>query len=204
MILSFPTTFSKSQWLTLRLIPALRAGCQTSSTFFFHPSAYTRETSIVSGWKKKVEEVWQPARKAGIKRSVSHCDLENVVGKDKMMPGLKVTEETYDGCKQSFIAADEHREKASKKYFDDTGIMDAVCCHGIPLLYVNVWTPREQQFYVLSLLAKLFEHLPDTWTIGCLYDIGCQIDQALRKWDFFPSEWNSRLVWGVSIFHAYG
>src|SRR5260370_17223994 len=66
-----------------------------------------------------------------------------------------------------------------------------------------MWTPGEQQFYVLSLLAKLFEHLPEMWTIGCLYDIGCQIDQALHKWDFFPSEWNSRLVWGVSIFHAY-
>src|SRR5260221_4522961 len=79
------------------------------------------------GWKKKVEEVWQPAHKAGIKRSVSPCDSENVVGKDKIMPGLKVTEETYDGCKQSFIAADEHHEKASKKYFDDTGIMAAVC-----------------------------------------------------------------------------
>ena len=141
-------------------------------------SLLTMEVSWVyaEGWKKKVEEVWQPAHKAGIKQSVSHCDLENVVGKDKIMPGLKVTEETYDGCKQSFIAADEHHEKASKKYFDDTGIMAAVCRHGIPLLYVNVWTPREQQFYVLSLLAKLFEHLPDTWTIGCLYNIGCQID----------------------------
>src|SRR5258707_6072723 len=169
-------------------------------------SPLTMEVSQVyaEGWKKKVEEVWQPACKAGIKWSVSHCDLENVVGKDKIMPGLKVTKETYDGCKQSFIAADEHCEKASKKYFDDTGIMAAVCRHGIPLLYVNVWTPREQQFYILSLLAKLFEHLPDMWMIGCLYDIGCQIDQALHKWDFFPLEWNSCLVWGVSIFHAYG
>src|SRR5258705_13903923 len=73
-------------------------------------SPLTMEVSWVyaEGWKKKVEEVRQPACKAGIKWSVSHCDLENVVGKDKIMPGLKVTEETYDGCKQSFIAADEH------------------------------------------------------------------------------------------------
>src|SRR5258705_8491234 len=143
-------------------------------------SPLTMEVSQVyaEGWKKKVEEVQQPAHKAGIKQSVSHCNSENVVGKDKIMPGLKVTEETYDGCKQSFIAADEHHEKASKKYFDDTGIMAAVCCHGIPLLYVNVWTPGEQQFYVLSLLVKLFEHLPDMWMIGCLYDIGCQIDRC--------------------------
>src|SRR5260370_36917488 len=89
--------------------------------------------------------------KAGTKQSESWRDPEDAVGKDKIMPGLKVTEETYDGCKQSFIAADEHHEKASKKYFNDTGIMAAVCHHGIPLLYVNVWTPGEQQFYILSL-----------------------------------------------------
>ncbi len=172
-------------------------------------SPLTMEISWVyaEGWKKKVEEVWQPSCKAGTKQSGSQRDPEDAVGRDKIMPGLKVTKETYDGCKQSFIAADEHRKKASKKYFDDTGVMAAVCCHGIPLLYINIWTPGEQQFYVLSLLAKLFEHLPEMWTIGCLYDIGCQgcqIDQALCKWDFFPSEWNSCLTWGVSIFHAYG
>src|SRR5260370_19613912 len=72
------------------------------------------------GWKKKVEEVWQPSCKAGTKQSGSQRDPEDAVGRDKIMPGLKVTEETYDGCKQSFIAADEHHEKASKKYFDDT------------------------------------------------------------------------------------
>src|SRR5260370_12031095 len=115
-------------------------------------SLLTMEVSWVyaEGWKKKVEEVQQPARKAGIKQSVSHCDLENVVGKDKIMPGLKVTEETYDECKQSFIAADEHFEKSSKKYFDNTAIMAAVYHHGIPLLYVNVSTPREQQIYVVT------------------------------------------------------
>src|SRR6266850_6607798 len=56
----------------------------------------------------------------------------------------------------------------------------------------------------LESIGQLFEHLPEMWTIGCLYDSRCQIDQALHKWDFFPSEWNSHLTWGVSIFHAYG
>src|SRR5258708_9450805 len=56
----------------------------------------------------------------------------------------------------------------------------------------------------LESVGETVEHLPDMWMIGCLYNIGCQIDQALCKWDFFPLEWNSCLVWGVSIFHAYG
>ncbi|KAF8321008.1 uncharacterized protein EI90DRAFT_2854591, partial [Cantharellus anzutake] len=64
-------------------------------------------------------------------------------------------------------------------------------------------TPGEQQFYILSLLGKLIEHLPSSWTIGCLYDIGCQTDRVLHKWNIAP-EWRSRLVWGISIFHTYG
>src|SRR5258706_13989754 len=118
-------------------------------------SLLTMEVSWVyaEGWKKKVEEVQQPARKAGIKWSVSHCDSENVVGKDKIMPGLKVTEETYDGRKQTFIAADEHCEKDSKKYFDYTGIRADVCHHRTTILYGNVGTPGRHHLYILVLMA---------------------------------------------------
>ena len=30
----------------------------------------------------------------------------------------------------------------------------------------------------------LLEHLPNSWKVGCLYDIGCQIYHAIHKWDF--------------------
>src|SRR5260221_11058392 len=48
----------------------------------------TMEVSQVyaEGWTKKVEEVWQPAHKAGIKRSGSQCDSEHVDWKDRSMP----------------------------------------------------------------------------------------------------------------------
>src|SRR5260221_13915744 len=48
----------------------------------------------------------------------------------------------------------------------------------------------------------LLEHLPNSWKVGCLYDIGCQIHHAVHKWDF-ASKWRKCLSWGVSIFHAY-
>src|SRR6266478_7696694 len=81
--------------------------------------------------------------------------------------------------------------------------MASVCCHGIPLFHVSLWTPREQQFYAFTLLSMLLEHLPNSWKVGCLYDIGCQIHHAVHKWDF-ALEWREHLSWGVSIFHAYG
>src|SRR5258708_29318543 len=48
----------------------------------------------------------------------------------------------------------------------------------------------------------LLEHLPNSWKVGCLYDIGCQIHHAVHKWDF-ALQWRECLRWGVSIFHAY-
>ncbi|KAF9518590.1 hypothetical protein BS47DRAFT_1358860 [Hydnum rufescens UP504] len=66
-----------------------------------------------------------------------------------------------------------------------------------------MWTPGEKQFYVFALLETLLNHLPGRWRVGALYDIGCQMDQSLKKWKFRP-EWLPRFEWGVSIFHAYG
>ena len=80
--------------------------------------------------------------------------------------------------------------------------MASVCCHGIPLFHVSLWTPGEQQFYAFALLSMLLEHLPNSWKVGCHYDIGCQIHHAIHKWDF-ALEWRECLSWGVSIFHAY-
>src|SRR5258708_35481904 len=81
--------------------------------------------------------------------------------------------------------------------------MASVCHHGIPLFHVSLWTPREQQFYAFTLLSMLLEHLPNSWKVGCLYDIGCQIHHPIHKWDF-ALEWRECLSWGVSIFHPYG
>ena len=50
-----------------------------------------------------------------------------------------------------------------------------------------------------TLLSKVLEHLPSSWKVGYLYDI----HHAVHKHDF-PLEWKECLVWGVSIFHAYG
>src|SRR5258708_9043939 len=81
--------------------------------------------------------------------------------------------------------------------------MASVCCHGIPLFHVSLWTLGEQQFYTFTLLSMLLEHLPNSWKVGCLYDIGCQIHRAVHKWDF-ALEWRECLSWGGSIFHGDG
>ena len=39
--------------------------------------------------------------------------------------------------------------------------------------------------------------------IGLLYDIGCQLHQSCLKFDFL-SQYQDRIVFGISVFHAYG
>src|SRR5260370_22153309 len=137
-------------------------------------------------WKDKVEKMCFGNAQNKCKRGeMELCEPE---------AGLKVVDSMHDACKDSFVAANEHQEKASKKYFKDTGLMSSACCHGIPLFHVSLWTPGEQQFYAFALLLMLLDHLPSSWKVGCLYDIGCQIHCAIHKWDF-SSQWKEHLTW---------
>ncbi|KAF9505494.1 hypothetical protein BS47DRAFT_1400330 [Hydnum rufescens UP504] len=118
-------------------------------------------------------------------------------------PATVLTHVSADLPPDSFIAADEDRVKASTQYFEDTGVIALLCRHDIPLAVASMWTAGEKQFYVFALLETVLKHVPSHWRIGALYDIGCQMDQTLKKWRFMP-EWLPFLEWGVSIFHAYG
>ncbi|KDQ08818.1 hypothetical protein BOTBODRAFT_118161, partial [Botryobasidium botryosum FD-172 SS1] len=117
--------------------------------------------------------------------------------------GLPVSNSVLDHCEATFIAAQENVAKSSKKFYSDTGLMALLCRHDRVLWLVNLTTPGERQHYALALIVQLFLHLPSFWRIGLLYDIACQLHRSLVKWDLLP-EYLHRLVFGVSVFHAYG
>jgi len=116
---------------------------------------------------------------------------------------LQVPTSVLDGCHESFTAADEKRHKASTKFFADTRLMALLCRHDQVLWLVNMTLAGEKQHYVLALLKWLFENLLPAWTVGLLYDIGCQLLQSFVKWDFLP-DYSNRVSFAISIFHAYG
>jgi hypothetical protein len=116
---------------------------------------------------------------------------------------LKVPNSVLDGCNDSFTAADERRQKASTQLFADTGLMALLCRHDRVLWLANMTTPGERQHYAIALLHRLFENIPQDVIVGALYDIGCQLDRSFTKWDLLP-EIRHRLVFALSIFHAYG
>ncbi|KIJ09435.1 hypothetical protein PAXINDRAFT_45164, partial [Paxillus involutus ATCC 200175] len=46
---------------------------------------------------------------------------------DRVEEGMRVPASVLDGCGESFVAADEKREKASTHFFADTGLMALLC-----------------------------------------------------------------------------
>ncbi|RXW12569.1 hypothetical protein EST38_g13285 [Candolleomyces aberdarensis] len=122
---------------------------------------------------------------------------------DAVEAGMKVSRTVLDACSDSFKAADEKRTKASTKHFADTGLMALLCRHDRVLWLANMTTPGERQFYAIALIIKLFRSIPPHFTVGVLYDIGCQLHRSCTKWGFIP-EYIDRIIWGISIFHAYG
>jgi hypothetical protein len=116
---------------------------------------------------------------------------------------MKVPKSVLDECHESFLAADEKRQKASTQYFSDTGLMALLCRHDRVLWLVNMTSAGERQHYALALLNTLFKHLPPEMRVGLLYDIGCQLHRSCIKLDFLK-EFQDRITFGISVFHAYG
>jgi Kyakuja-Dileera-Zisupton transposase len=171
------------------------------------PCTVLLDQSRVDAMEARVNVLRPPKSqtRAGQKRKAHEVDddTSNPLEDDTVEPGLDVPNSVLDGCEKSFIAADGDRIKASTQYFDDTGVMACLCRHDQPLYLANMRTAGEKQFYAFALMDALLRELPSHWRVGLLYDIACQIHRSLLKWDFIP-EWEGRIEFGVSVFHAYG
>ena len=63
---------------------------------------------------------------------------------DKCEEGLSVPNSVLDICQDSFLAADEKREKASTQFFKDTGLMALLCRYDWVLFLINMTTASEK------------------------------------------------------------
>lgn len=127
----------------------------------------------------------------------------NTDNDDHLEPGMKLPTSVLNDCNSSFTAADEKREKASTTFFADTGIMALICRHDRLLFAANMTHAGERQHYALALLLKLFSQIPSHMTVGLLYDIVCQLKRSMIKFGFLK-EFFPRIIFAVSVFHAYG
>ncbi|TFK60081.1 hypothetical protein BDN72DRAFT_550118, partial [Pluteus cervinus] len=168
-----------------------------------HPeSSFIPETDL-QRMQSFVEAVRTP--KETVPKSKRQCNVTATADEpeDVFEGNLAVPVSVLDGCESSFTAADERREKASTKFFDDTALMALLCRHDRVLWIANMRSAGEKQHYALALLETLFQHLPLTFVIGLLYDIGCQLHRSCVKWGFLKP-YLDRIMFGISVFHAFG
>jgi hypothetical protein len=159
-----------------------------------HPSSVFMPEADV----KTVEDFIETCR-SGHPRQVQNSN----VGEDGYEAGMQIPTSVLNGCNESFVAADEKREKASTQFFADTGLVALLCRHDRPLWTINMTSAGEKQYYAVALLQQLFEHIPTHMTVGVLYDIGCQLHRSCEKWGFLEGVL-PRITFGISVFHAYG
>ena len=65
--------------------------------------------------------------------------------------------------------------------YDSKGIIAVVCRHDIPLFMLDIKSLGEPRYYAIALLQKLGKELPESATIGVMYDIGEQLDRSIGK-----------------------
>ena len=174
-----------------------------------HPETIFVPAEEVKAMEEHVDEVRprkaKPSTKGKSKEGNSAAkDAQSEVSSEADYEGnMRVPKSVLDECNDSFLAADERRTKASTLYFADTGLMGLLCRHDRVLWLVNMTSAGEKQHYALSLLQKLFQHIPQSMRIGVLYDIGCQLHRSCVKHGFLD-EFLDRIVFAISVFHAYG
>jgi hypothetical protein len=66
-------------------------------------------------------------------RHQAHHAQNSSAGDDGYEAGMHVPTSVLNGCNDSFVAADEKREKASTQFFADTGLVALLCHHDRPL-----------------------------------------------------------------------
>ena len=65
---------------------------------------------------------------------------------------MHIPTSVLNGCNDSFVAADEKREKASMQFFADTGLVALLCHHDHPLWTINMTSAGKKQHYVVALI----------------------------------------------------
>ena len=150
-------------------------------------------------------DYWEEICGSQLKNSWPSCcaQVDTADEEDGYEGDLWVPRSVLDGCDASFTSADTAREKASTQFFDDTALMALLCHHDCVLWIANMWSAGKKWHYALALLETLFQHLPKTFTVGALYDIGCQLHRSCIKWDFID-RYLDHLIFAISVFHAFG
>ncbi|KAJ7923347.1 hypothetical protein B0H13DRAFT_1602762, partial [Mycena leptocephala] len=118
-------------------------------------------------------------------------------------PKLSMPQDVIDGCESTFEAANKKTQKGNSKRYDAAGIFLMTCHHGQILFFCNIYTPGEQQRYIVASLKELAQHLPPEATLLQAYDIGCVTDHSVNKYPILGESLRKNIRFIINHMHSY-
>ncbi|KAJ6553265.1 hypothetical protein B0H19DRAFT_1377852 [Mycena capillaripes] len=141
---------------------------------------------------------------------IPQCDLDAVASKitqarDNPRTNVRppIPQDAIDGCEATFEAANEKAQRGDPKRYDATGIFLMTCRHGQILFFCNIYTPGEQQRYIVASLVELARQLPPQATILQAYDIGCVVAHSLDLYPILDDSLRNRVAFIINHMHSY-
>jgi Kyakuja-Dileera-Zisupton transposase len=95
--------------------------------------------------------------------------------------GVAVMNKVSDLCSESLNVANEAWSKSKKLKFNDTRLVVAVCHHDHIWYLVNMMEAGEKQYYMFTILDKIFQEILVNFTVGFLHDLACQYHRSMMK-----------------------
>lgn len=103
------------------------------------------------------------------------------------------------GCSHYFAASDAAPKPSSMANLDETGLMGAVCRHGHPLRYLNMYA-GERSASTVSIVREVIANLPHSVTPIMQYDIACKFSRSLQ---LLSPVLFSKIRLSLNAFHTY-
>ncbi|KAF7371589.1 CxC1 domain-containing protein [Mycena venus] len=115
----------------------------------------------------------------------------------------RIPREAVEACESMFDATNEKVRRGTLKRYNASGIFSMTCRHGQVLFLVNIYTPGEQQCYIIAALEELLSMLPPHATVLQAYDIGCVVDHSLDLFPILEPSLRNRVAFIINHMHSY-
>ena len=105
---------------------------------------------------------------------------------------------TRRGCPNMSAASTSHKPNSMAR-LDETGLMGAVCRHGNPLRYLNMYR-GEDAASTARLIKGVMSEVPSESHFFIQYDIACHFERSFHKFD---ARLASQVTFSLNAFHQY-
>ena len=104
--------------------------------------------------------------------------------KKRIEAAERAVAERGGGCTSTFRAAQgwniSAKKCTSKAVMDESGLVGAVCFHGIGLRFLNIHGTGERHTHAIALLEEILQERSDIKHTRLCYDVACKFENAVK------------------------